>query len=577
MKRYMLLLFIFSILLGACEDETSKDWPKFSNEDNNAAFVCYQVDALEKVLKDYPNSIEDDVHTVLVAKGEVASFQLVLRMNTNDLIGDIQVEVSDMKHENGATLKVEEGIVEYVGTSVKFDTNPTNMIVSPTNKYPDPILPITNGTIPLDDLQSIWVSVPIPATAKEGVYSGKLTATATLLDGTNVKVEKEFSLKVYPVSISKRTLAVSNWLSVSPKLLGKMNNGIEVNRTSPEYWDIIEEVARISAEYHSNVYYSWLLHNNTVICKLQGNTYSFDFSNFDKELEIFEGKKALDRIIGKEIGVRAPDNVRINLRVPVSDNLGGIKYEELPLEDSRTTNFFSQFLPALKTHLEEKGWLDRYLQQVLDEPNAEHKTDYLKIAEMLRTYFPNIKITDAIFNGHLEQFAAGMDTWTPQLPQAEEFQPFFKSEQAKGKEVWYYTCMYPQGKYANRFIEQPLIATRVLHWINFKYGYNGFLHWGLNYWDVSDPYAETGITYMNAPGGDGFIVYPGYKKMYPSIRLEAMRDGINDYELLKLLESKNPSLAKNILDKMVTNGSLFNFSIKDMREQRKLLLEELSK
>ncbi|MDR3232658.1 MAG: DUF4091 domain-containing protein [Planctomycetaceae bacterium] len=38
-----------------------------------------------------------------------------------------------------------------------------------------------------------------------------------------------------------------------------------------------------------------------------------------------------------------------------------------------------------------------------------------------------------------------------------------------------------------------------------------------------------------------FIVYPAENKVYSSIRFAAMRDGIADYELLKLLAAKNPA------------------------------------
>ncbi len=42
------------------------------------------------------------------------------------------------------------------------------------------------------------------------------------------------------------------------------------------------------------------------------------------------------------------------------------------------------------------------------------------------------------------------------------------------------------------------------------------------------------------PGGDCWICYPAYKNIYPSIRLEAMRDGIVDYELLKMYSERFP-------------------------------------
>ena len=89
--------------------------------------------------------------------------------------------------------------------------------------------------------------------------------------------------------------------------------------------------------------------------------------------------------------------------------------------------------------------------------------------------------------------------------------------------TWFYTCLAPQGDFANRFLEQPLIKTRLIHWLNFKYGATGYLHWGFNQWFTgNDPYKET--TRMNEeggntlPGGDSWIVYPNNGKLYgPSV------------------------------------------------------------
>ena len=75
--------------------------------------------------------------------------------------------------------------------------------------------------------------------------------------------------------------------------------------------------------------------------------------------------------------------------------------------------------------------------------------------------------------------------------------------------MWFYLCSVEE--YANRFIEQPLIKTRLLHWINFTYGITGYLHWGYNQWigQPGDPYhpASRWPTYL--PARDPWIVYPG--------------------------------------------------------------------
>lgn len=79
------------------------------------------------------------------------------------------------------------------------------------------------------------------------------------------------------------------------------------------------------------------------------------------------------------------------------------------------------------------------------------------------------------------------------------------------------------------------------------------------------------------PGGDSWIVYPNNGKLYGSIRLEAMRDGIADYTLLKMLEKKNPELARELCRLVVFHWTLYDTESDHFRNIRHQMLEELSK
>ncbi|HOW19390.1 MAG TPA: DUF4091 domain-containing protein, partial [Phycisphaerae bacterium] len=153
--------------------------------------------------------------------------------------------------------------------------------------------------------------------------------------------------------------------------------------------------------------------------------------------------------------------------------------------------------------------------------------------------------------------------------------------QQAGDELWFYTCLGPQGEYANRFIEQPLIKTRLLHWINFKYGATGYLHWGYNHWGNHDPYRQLAIPWdggaQHLPAGDAWIVYPGKEGPLDSIRFEAMRDGIVDYELLSRLAERDQAAAKRLADRHVTQFDRYDCDVPTFRATRHELLELLSK
>ena len=60
-------------------------------------------------------------------------------------------------------------------------------------------------------------------------------------------------------------------------------------------------------------------------------------------------------------------------------------------------------------------------------------------------------------------------------------------------------------------------------------------------------------------------------------RMESMRDGIYDYELLKMLEVKNKDKAKEIAGKIVFKFDHYDLNVINFRKLRKEILMELSK
>ena len=70
--------------------------------------------------------------------------------------------------------------------------------------------------------------------------------------------------------------------------------------------------------------------------------------------------------------------------------------------------------------------------------------------------------------------------------------------------------------------------------------------------------------------------YPAEEKIYSSIRLAAMRDGIADYELLKLLEQKSPDKAKELAGAIIIDFNSYNNDIQAFRLIRLKLLKLLS-
>ncbi len=133
----------------------------------------------------------------------------------------------------------------------------------------------------------------------------------------------------------------------------------------------------------------------------------------------------------------------------------------------------------------------------------------------------------------------------------EIFKEFDLNSYGEGNgELWTYTCTAPKYPYSTYHIDDYLVSARLLYWMMYEYNIVGNLYWMTNlytYRTQNDSnldkylvnYYETPLHFPMA-NGDGFLVYPGreYGIFGPvgTIRLHAVRDGIEDYDLLYELE-----------------------------------------
>lgn len=535
----------------------------------------FQLDPLEKVLKDRAYFV-DQPDTIRVARGETATLQFVIK--SKDDLRNTAIQISSIKTKgNFNALKSSQiGFVGYVGLGRTIPTKGRDQIVSPSGYFPDPIFTDSTFNLSAEEPQPIWVTIPVPKEAKPGLYEGSVKISA-VISGKSVTQIRNFVIRVYPVTISETSLWVTNWIHHTPESLGFLNGGKPVEFYTERYWQLIELIASRIKGTGQNVI---MLPVQTLVqYKIEGDQYSFDFRYLDRMVVIYQKAGVLKRMAGSHVGYRMGDwTSQFGVDVPLAEN-GKISMHRMSVTDSRAKNYLDQFFPALMAHLKLKGLDKNYMQHVSDEPVAENIGSYKAIAAYVKKLIPGTKIIDANIGSDL---IGSIDVWVPVLDQLHKEYEFYKKRQKAGDEVWFYTCLGPQGNYANRFIEQPLLMPRLLHWLNYKYGITGYLHWGLTAWhmpyrkdlynDVTGMFEDGNVV----PGGDSYIVYPAYNKLYSSIRLEAMRDGINDYELLRQLEKKDPDLAKKIVNTTVFNFDHYDVDIKAFREKRKLLLERLS-
>lgn len=138
-----------------------------------------------------------------------------------------------------------------------------------------------------------------------------------------------------------------------------------------------------------------------------------------------------------------------------------------------------------------------------------------------------------------------VDIWVPLTPRYDLEKA--RKLRAEGKDMWWYICCGPRHPYANWFVEYPAIEARLLMGaMSFKYRVGGVLYYLINHWNLNDhPITSGPYTDWN-PGsghskekifanGDGSIFCPGPEGPLSTIRMENIRDGLEDYEYFYLL------------------------------------------
>lgn len=148
----------------------------------------------------------------------------------------------------------------------------------------------------------------------------------------------------------------------------------------------------------------------------------------------------------------------------------------------------------------------------------------------------------------------GVDSWCGVYDWYDSEANRYRLEQAteQGDGSWWYGCIQPTNPYPAYHIDDNLLSARALNWMMMDYGIQGNHYWAVNIWSVyggSYTYRDVWTDALAFPGavGDGYIIYPGSRygldTAIASIRLEAIRDGLEDYEYLYKLKNLSEDLA----------------------------------
>ncbi|MHB1001149.1 MAG: DUF4091 domain-containing protein [Armatimonadota bacterium] len=502
--RFITLICIMTIMLvaGTCWSETMKLIPS---------------SPLIKVLRNNPQTAPAVFNLVIDgARGETVSAQVILI--PGDTADTVVADISNLLHTDKTSL-IPSGAfrfqwVRYMDiTSNTLGVPADELIAAAPVSIPDPFWEDAARSVNGGTIQPLWIESDIPANALPGEYHGDLTVS-----GSKGKATIPVTLTVKDFVINQ-TLhqRVLQWWDMPGKGFEQYKLGTD------EYWKHLKNSCEFVSRHHqTDIRAGWeLIEKKTA----PDGKVHWDTSNFEKYAEI-AFKSGIQAIQFWAAGRHSGNQFQPDSRTEaVEDNM--------------------QKLKALEKVVKKRKWEGRVLTSLADEPFIFHEKTYKALLAEVRKIAPSVGVAEAIETTDI----GDLDIYVPKLTHISDWWPHFDELNRQGKPVWFYTCCHPTGRYPNRFLDQPLVKARALHWINYLYGLDGYLHWGLNWFTADlDPYTEKGANPWGLPPGDSQVAYPGKNGFVGSLRLSAMRDGLQDYEYLWTLENKIAEMKKRVGD-----------------------------
>ena len=474
---------------------------------------------------------------VFMAKGETEGAQIILTPEKK--VKSFELKKADLVNANGDILSADKAEV-YMQKYIHIDqktSNQDNQAYPEDSDVPDMLLYMDTAkeygenTISAGDNQGITVEYTTTAETPAGTYTGIYTLVA---DGAERSIP--VSVTVWDIDVTQSYGKTCFYHDNNILMQGEMDGSTEMYRT---YYETMLKYktclfylpnANYSAEgFVEDILRYWDNPSFTSYgIPLTPGYGSNEMNGSMLKLYLYSvakasapGKNLFEKAYYYNVLLDEP-NDNPEKMAKLSDAISVItQAEDEVCEKLREEGFFEDFPAEFEEELTSSI---RNIDHVITTPYSASLNGY----DM--TYCPPIQYYDS---------ETDRDTYT------------YQAELVDG-EQWWYTCMQPIYPYPSHHIDDYLLSSRVMRWMQKAYDVSGYLYWSVGlYFDrssgqmiLADPYNDP-VRFENARGvfnGDGYLFYPGKKygldAPLPSVRLSALRDGQEDLNLLYALENK---------------------------------------
>ncbi|WP_299556305.1 glycoside hydrolase domain-containing protein [Seonamhaeicola sp.] len=530
-------------------------------------------------------------------KNEQISVQIAIAAKKN--VNNLRVDVSDFLSESGGHIAGRNVQIRYVKyVPVQRARSELSWTLKPEEIYGpevsgfgspdivgDPLVEVSEVYVPAFRAQPVWFTVSIPKDAKSGIYKGTISM-----------VSKEFPKKEIPITLEVLDKEIPDakdykffldlWLN--PNAIAVANN---IELWSEKHWDLVEKymddlVSRGAKTITTTITHDpWKIewidntrHSQTGIGYtpmiqwklLKDNTWTYDYSIFDKYVTLALNTGLRERI---DVFSLTPFEWGGKRYVTYFDEeKGEIIEEDFEPSDEKYEALWIAFLKDFEVHLKSKGWFEKtYLS--FDESPKDVIESILKIVKLGAPDFLNrFSIAG---KPHTSSLAQSLSIFylhfTSEFNKEKPVEDLLRERKESDKTTTVYLCGEPA--YPNTFTYSPAIESQLIPWLALKMKTDGYLRWAYNSWSDKDPFNNPVFNFIQ---GDDYYVYPGEDGPVSSIRWELMKEGIEDYELYKILEEQgnvSEEVLQNVIELATRNENGKFKSIYDFIKARQMLLQ----
>lgn len=462
-------------------------------------------------------------------KGEAETAQVIMFAKTD--VSDYSIELSDLRTAAGDTFSADN--LEAFNQKYINVITPTKGESGDYGYFPDAVLPFEKAVeykenkIKKGNNQAVLVQATVPVNQPAGMYNGSFKLS---VDGKvhNIPV----SMKIYDVDVPTATSLESLYIVSRYELTG--GEGDDSLAMMEKYYEKLLEykcmgyflpVSQADAVGYAQAvrkYYDRIANYAIPYC------YKTSSSNYLLDVE------GTWEYIYQILKFSAEDNKQYLDKVR---NYYGVVDEPISNGTVDKCNTFcdsyNQGIIELGKKVREFAKEGGYSEETLLVLEAEAKS-VETMPNMITAHYHDL------IKDHVVNYCPTFDSFDTEVE---------RDEYASVDGIdWYYGCTSPRNPYATFHIDDHnhLASTQLLGWTSNEYDVSGTLYWetvlyrgytphvGYDCYDVAD---RTELS----SNGEGYLLYPGapYGIDGPvaSLRLISARDGCDDYDTLRLLET----------------------------------------